>query len=454
MTPAERRPTFHLAGCIAGVVAAAGPAWAQEAAPRLRPLVPDRRTPVVMVVQSAGPAVVNVSTEIAQRPNPFFRGRGPSEDVWRRFFGERPSPTAQSLGSGVIIDAGQGLILTNEHVVARASNITVTLADRRKFEAAVIGADREFDLAVLQVREVRDLPEVALGSSSDLMPGETVVAIGNPFGLSNSVTTGVVSALHRSIEADDRLYEDFVQTDAAINPGNSGGALLNVRGELIGINTAIYGEGRGIGFAIPIDKAKAVVQEVLQYGEVRPVYTGIQVEPRSRPGAKIVAVRADSPGRRAGLRAGDVILDVSGQEVASGAAYRRLERSFVSGQRVRYTVARREPSSRGRSGPPRRLQVDLEVQELDPQLARRMGQAQLGFDVVVSDERLRVSRVNPEGPAARVGIRPGDVLLAAYGRRLRTRDQFDQLCRAVLNEPTIPLVVGRRGRAYYVNLEP
>ena len=162
----------------------------------------------------------------------------------------------------------------------------------------VIGADPAFDLAVLKVRGAKlDLPALPLGRSDDLLPGETVVAIGNPFGLANTVTTGVISALHRSIDTQERNYEDFIQTDAAINPGNSGGALLNIQGALVGINTAVYKSGTGIGFAIPAHKAKAVVREVLQYGEVRPVYTGVVVGGREQ-GAKVLFVRRGSPGER------------------------------------------------------------------------------------------------------------------------------------------------------------
>ena len=248
-----------------------------------------RRSPVVAVVESAGPAVVNIGAEVVTNQNPFGRGGEGEDPFWRNFGGRQRAQRAQSLGSGVIIDAS-GLVLTNEHEVAAATEITVTLADRRAFKAEVVGADPQFDVAVLKILDATDLPVAKLGSSKDLMPGEPLVAIGNPFGLSNSVTTGVVSALHRSIESDERAYEDFIQTDAAINPGNSGGALLNIMGELIGINTAIYRSGSGIGFAIPIDRATAVVQEVLRYGEVRPAFTGLIIDAESTPGARVAAV--------------------------------------------------------------------------------------------------------------------------------------------------------------------
>lgn len=398
-----------------------------------------RRTPVVQVVEQAAPAVVNIATE--RQPNPFFRGR--RDDFFRFFGGPMPERRQQqSLGSGVIIDA-EGLVLTNEHVIARASNITVTLADRRTFEADVIGADRSFDLAVLRIRDAKDLPVARMGTSADLMPGETVVAIGNPFGLANSVTTGVVSALHRSIEAEDRVYEDFVQTDAPINPGNSGGALLNILGELIGVNTAIYGEANGIGFAIPIDKAKAVVQEVLRYGQVRPVFSGVTTRDAPGRGALVARVRPNSPASSAGLRVGDVVVDVSGQEVRSAQDYRQVERSLVPGQIARLTVVRG-------SDP---VVIELEVIELTAARAISMGRERMGLEAAVRSGRLEVTGVDPKGPAARVGIRPGDLLIGAFGQRLRGVDGLDQVYAAASHERAVPLVIGRRGRAYYVNLE-
>ena len=203
---------------------------------------PSRETPVVLTVKKVGPAVVNISTErvMKERINPF------GDPFLDRFFGDffnvfpERSFKQESLGSGVIIDP-EGYILTNEHVILKTSQIHVTLADRREFEAKLIGADPKSDLAVIKIDAKETLPFVKMGTSDDLMIGETVIAIGNPFGLSHTVTTGVISALNRSVRIkDDRVYKDFIQTDASINPGNSGGPLMNIQGDLIGINTAIY----------------------------------------------------------------------------------------------------------------------------------------------------------------------------------------------------------------------
>ena len=352
-----------------------------------------RRTPAVIVAEKAGPSVVNISTRVGVRQNPFSRGRR-FGDFFGRYFGQREQE--ESLGSGVIIhDAG--LVLTNEHVVTQATDITVTLADRRSLAADVVGADPDFDIAVLKIRDApTDLPVAKIGRSHDLMIGETVVAIGNPFGLTNTVTTGVVSALHRSIPAGDRSYEDFVQTDAAINPGNSGGALLNTFGELIGINTAIHAEGSGIGFAIPIDKAMAVVEEVLRYGEVRPAYVGLRVTEGPKGGALIRAVDDGGPAAQAGLRAGDLIVDVGGRQVVTGRDFIRQQRSLVPGQNIEITVVRDT----------KRQKIKVPVAQLDVAKAAALGRVRLGLEVVERRRRLVDQESRPPKRRASNGYSP------------------------------------------------
>jgi serine protease Do len=409
-----------------------------------------RRTPVVEVVEKAGPAVVNISAEIVEQQNP-FRRNGAMDDFWRQFFEEprrQRTRTAQSLGSGVIIDKA-GLVLTNEHVIARATSVTITLGDRRSFEVDVVGADPAFDIAVLRIRGAKDkaLPALELGTSADLMIGETVVAIGNPFGLANTVTTGVVSALHRVVQAEERTYEDFVQTDAAINPGNSGGALLNIEGKLIGINTAILGSGTGIGFAIPIDKATAVVAEVLHYGEVRPVDLGVAVDPESKSGAKVRAVEPDSAAAQAGLRAGDVVVDIGGQQVMNAKSWAQLIKGLVPGQMVRIELVRGGASQ----------SIEIKAKELTPERAKARGQERLGLAVNAVKEGGRgylvISQVKRGSDAARVGIRPGDALLSVGGRALRTLAEFEAITAAIHDADAIAVIIGRGGRQYYVTLE-
>ncbi|HYB53798.1 MAG TPA: trypsin-like peptidase domain-containing protein, partial [Thermoanaerobaculia bacterium] len=235
--------------------------------------LPSRRNEVVEVVEKVAPSVVNIAAEqiVRQRPSmfdEFFFGLDPRQ---RR---ER----SQSLGSGVIIDP-KGIILTNDHVISGASKIIATTKSGQELECEVVGSDADNDLAVLRTRKtVAPLPAIRLGTSSDLMIGETVVAIGNPFGLSNTVTAGVLSALGRSVRGNEnqRLYTDFIQIDAPINPGNSGGPVVNIQGDLIGIATAIIGGAQGIGFAIPVDRAKRIKDDLLAFGEVRAVWVGLR----------------------------------------------------------------------------------------------------------------------------------------------------------------------------------
>ena len=259
----------------------------------------DREGPVVKAVRAVSPAVVNISSVISARKrsgpfssfglNPFF------DSFFKDFFDpylER-QPERSTLGSGVILDGKRGLIITNAHVIANAGTIKVTLRDEREFEAEIVGADPDFDLAVLRIQSKALLPEVKMGSSDDLMIGETVIAIGNPFGLSHTLTVGVVSAKGRtSVGIND--YEDFIQTDAAINLGNSGGALVNAEGELVGINTAFFSrrlDSEGIGFAIPVDLVRGVVEQIKLNGRVIRGYMGLLPDDLTDADARIAAIR-------------------------------------------------------------------------------------------------------------------------------------------------------------------
>src|SRR2546425_8997037 len=290
---------------------------------------PARRSLVVEAVEKASPAVVNVSTEqiVEQRRSPFPFPQDPFfEEFFRDFVDPRPRRfKTTSLGSGVIV-AADGTIMTNVHVIERASRVRVTLNDQREFDATLVGADADADIAVLRVKAVGDLPHIPFGTSADLMIGETVIAIGNPFGLSHTVTTGVVSAVGRSVHGEDRTYTDFIQTDASINPGNSGGPLLDVKGELIGINTAIYGKAQGIGFAIPVDRARRVMKDLVSYGEVHHAWVGLTVQDLSpelaqhfgaRKGVVVAEVEPKSPAAAGGLAQGDVVTGVDGRDVRS-----------------------------------------------------------------------------------------------------------------------------------------
>jgi len=425
------RAAFALAPLAA--LALAGAAAAQVPAVR--------RTPVVEVVERVTPAVVNISAEsIVREVDPFFGGL---------FGGPRRT---QALGSGLIIDP-QGVVLTNAHVIEGASKIVVTTRDGRELEADVLGADSDADLAVLKV-QAKNLPAIPLGRSADLLMGETVVAIGNPFGLSHTVTTGVLSARGRAVPSEngEARYTDFLQTDATINPGNSGGPLVNLAGQVIGINTAII-QGTGIGFAIPADRAQRVVDDLLRFGALQPLWTGLRLEsldpelarreglPVAR-GVLVVKVFPDSPAARAGVAVGDVLVAADGKPLAAREELTTAFSSLAPGTAIKVDVRRgarsfalalvaeRPPRGRG-----------LEV--LD---------GALGLKVTRDGRGLIVDDVARGSLAERAGLEPGDRVLAANGQRLSDAEQLGLEVLRALDRGSLFLVVGRGRFAYNLNL--
>ncbi|MGJ0507905.1 MAG: trypsin-like peptidase domain-containing protein [Methylocystis sp.] len=289
-------------------------------------LPPAQKASVAPVVRAVTPGVVNIATKRIES----VEAPAPVDPVLQEFFDiptTRLKRETTSAGSGVIVDAERGLILTNEHVVRGASVIEVTTKDDRRFRAQLVGQDKATDVAVLRIR-ADNLSAVPIGDSRALEVGDFVLAVGNPFGLGQTVTSGIVSAMGRSglgIEG----YEDFIQTDASINPGNSGGALVTLDGRLVGLNTAIFsksGASHGIGFAIPIDMARRIMAQLVESGEVRRGQIGVSVRPPAgnRPGAEIVSVEPASPAAGAGLAKGDVITAVDGRPIATPAQLRTL----------------------------------------------------------------------------------------------------------------------------------
>ncbi|HPK65819.1 MAG TPA: trypsin-like peptidase domain-containing protein [Thermoanaerobaculia bacterium] len=419
---------FLLFALLAGLA----PAAAQEEG---------RRSAVVRAVERVSPAVVNISAEaIVRAPDPFFGS----------LFGGR-ARRAQSLGSGLIVDAA-GFVVTNAHVIEGASRIVVTTLDGRELEAEVLGSDQGADLALLKVAG-RGLPAVPLGTSGDLLIGETVLAIGNPFGLSHTVTSGVLSARGRAVPAEsgELVYTDFLQTDASINPGNSGGPLVNLAGSVIGINTAIVQGAHGIGFAIPADRARRVVEDLLRYGELQPLWTGLRLVtldpefarreglPVAR-GAYVERVFPGSPAAAAGLVAGDIVVAVAGQPVLQREDVATAFSSAAPGTELPLEVRRGEAAHRLRLAavrPPRDLGLAL--------LAELVG---IEVEAAPRQEGLVVARVAPRSPAARRGVEPGDLLLGAGGRKAAEPEALAREVLRALERGSLLLVVGRGRYAY------
>src|SRR5262245_48904475 len=293
--------------------------------------------------------------------------------------------------------------MTNVHVVERPSSIHVTLSDEREFDAKLVGADADADIAILRVQAGGPLPSIPLGSSADLMIGESVIAIGNPFGLSHTVTTGVVSAVGRSLRDEDRTYTDFIQTDASINPGNSGGPLLNIKGELVGINTAIYGKAQGIGFAIPVDRARRIMKDLVSYGEVRRPWVGLLVQDLTpelaqhfgtRHGVIVADVEPKSPGAAAGLERGDAIIKVDGHDVASREEFEQRIQDHAESDRINLTLRRD-----GRDEA-----VELRASAFPSARADELAWQLLGVEASEDANGLVVRRVRASSPAARIGV--------------------------------------------------
>ena len=420
---------------------------AEAATPAQTPIPPTvsaaRRTPVVVVAHNVLPSVVNIQTESTIRRrevDPFF-------DPWG-FFGSG-TYTAQALGSGFVWSS-DGIIVTNNHVVEGASRITVNFQDGTQVPAKLIGVDPDSDVAVLRVNANR-LQAAPIGTSSDLMIGETVVAVGNPFGLSGTVTTGVVSALGRSVPSKEagRTFTDFIQTDASINPGNSGGPLLNIEGRVVGINTAIYANAQGIGFAIPVDRAKKVVQDLLRYGQVRSAWIGavtstITPEEARRlgiqatRGALVERVFSGSPAQAAGLKPGDVITSVNGKPVDSREAFTTYTATTSSGQVVSVNVTR--------GGTPHTVQV----RAVDPPqgLGLRMLADIAGLRVANSGGNVAIDDVAAGSRADKIGLARGDLIVGVNGEEVRsTRDLDDALVRGA-DRSSIVLSVARDRYVY------
>lgn len=426
-----------------------------------------RENSVVRAVRQISPAVVNISTEyeVHTRVNPFsIYGR---DDFFKDFFdpGVERRQKLTSLGSGVIIDGKRGFILTNAHVIARGGKITVVLKDDRRFVAEIVGSDSESDLAVLKVASDVQLPDVKTGDSDDLMIGETVIAIGNPYGFSNTVTTGVISAVDRSVRIDKHIFRNFIQTDASINPGNSGGPLLNILGELIGINSAIYKNAEGIGFAIPINRAKKIIADLIDYGEVIPGWIGLvvgNIDPhladylkiKGTNGVVVKTVASSGPATEIGIKPGDIVLELDNAPIHSIYDYRAILRSARKGKTMPIKILRGTKTLSGK------VVAGVFPDDLAPSLAYQLLGIQVvgidkkhGFDNIDATSGVIISEINARSALAGIGVRPGDVVRKIDDQACGDMDAF---YRAVVKKrwkDSIVILLQRGEQGYYITVK-
>lgn len=423
------------------------------------------------MIKRVSPAVVSIGIQGSVRE----QGRNPLFDdpFFRRFFNVPPDAGArerpfQSAGSGVIVDAKQGHIITNAHVVENAREITVTLSDQRQFPAKVIGSDPRTDIAVIQIK-APNLAQIVLGDSDQLEPGDYVAAIGNPFGLQQSVSYGIVSALGRSGMNPDG-FESLIQTDASINPGNSGGALVNLRGELVGINNMILsgsGGNIGIGFAIPVNMARSITDQLIKFGSVKRGQLGVTIAPvtpdiaealalKNSGGALITQVAKDSAAARAGLKAGDIVTALNGRNVKSAAEFRNAIGLLRVGEKVEIALLR--------DGQARKVTAEV----ADPTV-QTTGETAESRNVPEGSQHralegaqledapsggVLVRAVAPGSPAANTGLRSNDVIVAANGVRVSSSADLSAAWRASANRggSTVVLQIRRGGETAIILL--
>ena len=431
----------------------------------------ERESPVVRAVRKVSPAVVNISSSYAvrKRANPFSGfGMDPFfEEFFNDFFDprfERRQESA-SLGSGVIIDGKRGLILTNAHVIEKASKIKIVLEDEREFDAKIIGADPDSDLAVLQIDSPNRLPAIEMGSSDDLMIGETVIAIGNPFGFSHTVTTGVISALNRSVRSEDMVFHDFIQIDASINPGNSGGPLLNIEGDLIGINTAIYAKAQGIGFAIPINKAKKIIADLIEFGEVIQAWIGIRVQNLDRKlanylnvpdkkGIVVKAVEPGSPALKSGLKKGDIILAIDSKKIASPRDYWSIKKAYAAGDLLKARIWRNNKVKT----------VSIKTRVFPMERAEKLAFRTMGIRVeninqqnrnyyrLLTREGVVISEIANGSHLDRIGARPGDVIRQIDDITISNKDDFKKAVVKYRQKQSVVILLQRGDQGYYITV--
>jgi len=426
------------------------------------------------IAETVGPAVVNIDTvRMVKTQFPSFE-----DPIFKRFFGRefeefRRTIPQKGTGSGFIINQ-EGYVLTNEHVVRKADKIKVTLSDGREFDGEVIGSDVTSDMAIVKIK-ADHLPTVTLGNSDELRVGEIVIAIGNPYGLQQTVTMGVVSAKGRSIPlgAGEQVYRNFIQTDTAINPGNSGGPLLNTKGEVVGINTAIIPYAQGIGFAIPINAAKKNIDDLITLGKVRRSWLGVYIQEvtpeiaeqfnlKEAKGVLVGDVIKDSPAEEAGIKRGDIITRVNNEEVDSPGELQDKIRDIDIGKKANIEVVRDGKTinfivkigemptveEEGSEFPKEKVfsvQTGLKVEAVNSEVAKELELSWV--------KGLVITEVIPGSSADYMGLQRGDVILEANRIEMLSVDEWEELINKLEPGDTLLLLIFRNGRTYYVPIK-
>jgi serine protease Do len=421
------------------------------------------------------PSVVNISTTstVTMEENP--EGDLFNDPFFRRFFGDqfghqKRKYKSAALGSGVIVSES-GYILTNNHVVKGADDIKVILSDKREFKGKIVGTDPRTDLAVIKIN-AKDLPAAKLGDSSKLKPGDIVLAVGTPFGLNSTITMGIVSAVGRS-NVGIADFEDFIQTDAAINPGNSGGALVNTNGEVVGINTAIFstsGGYMGVGFAIPSDMAKTVMDSIIKHGKVVRGWLGVSIQDltpdiakslgiKQQTGALVADVVKDSPAEKAGLKRGDVVISLNGKPVEDSTSLRNMVSAAAPGksvelkiiregkeQSVAVTLAEFKERKAVKKVEYNNVLKGLTMQELTASLREQIGVPENMNGVVITD-------IGADSPAQGI-LQAGDVVLEVNRHDIKNLSDYDQLVSKIGEKDSVLLLIYREGGTIYITLRP
>lgn len=411
-----------------------------------------RQTPVVKAVRKVAPAVVNITSSHMERsrPSPLEMFFGNGFDPFGSLPGNR-NQKRTSLGSGIIVDGQKGLVLTNAHVISAGDEIMVRLQDGREFSAKIKGIEPDFDIAVLEIKGAPSLPSVEMGDSADLMPGETVIAIGNPFGFTHTVTTGVVSALNRSIRSQSGMLTELIQTDAAINPGNSGGPLLNLDGSLIGVNTAIDARGEGIGFAIPVNKAKRVLQGLMGGTGLSPLWFGLMGDNVDQyaamalglkePGGLIVnKVISGGPAAKAGIREGDIVKSINSVPLRDKHDYVNALRNQTAENAVKVEIIRNGKSQI----------LNIKPTGFSDQAAHNLMHERWGISMADKKGKTTITEVSSSGPAA--FLKKGDIVLAIGEEATPNIKEALNAFRHQRMADQVILLIERKGEKYYARM--